>query len=109
MRMTFYGITKHIVSYCETRAKQCRNASTDAPSEYERGRQYGRSEAFESVGAAIRENLAHEAWLLLFKHNGDEPKADIDEPLTKNNPSPLDASENRGGERSRSWRNRKWR
>lgn len=83
MRMTFYGITKHIVSYCETRAKQCRNASTDAPSEYERGRQYGRSEAFESVGAAIRENLAHEAWLLLFKDNSDEPRADIDEPLTK--------------------------
>lgn len=83
MRMTFYGITKHIVSYCETRAKQCRNASTDAPNEYERGRQYGRSEAFESVSEAIRENLAHEAWLLLFKHNSDEPKADIDESLTK--------------------------
>ena len=83
MRMTFYGITKHLLSYCETRAKQCRSACTNAPNEYERGRQYGRAEAFESVGEVIRENLAHEAWLLLFKHNSDEPKADIDESLTK--------------------------
>lgn len=57
---TFYGTIQHVLEHCESAAVRSRREIPGVASEFQRGRLYGRAEAYDAVCSTIRDVLAHD-------------------------------------------------
>jgi hypothetical protein len=77
---TFYGTIRHILEHCERSAVRSRREIAGITNEFQRGRLYGRAEAYDAVCSTIRDVLAHDLYISLFD---DVEQTDYAESLKK--------------------------